>query len=195
MHTRTASIRSFLWVVAAAVVSAISGCREADTSSADSSEVKSTVEGNTAFALDLYERLRNQPGNLFFSPYSLSTALAMTYAGARGLTESEMARTLHFNQSQNDVHAAFATLTARLQEVQGKNRITLAVANSLWCQQGYRFTDAFLNLTRAGYQADVRLVDFEKAAEAARVEINTWVERKTKVSACWNCGFLWYHRD
>jgi serine protease inhibitor len=177
---RTASIRSFLWVALAAAVPTISGCRKTDSSSANSSEVKSTVEGNTTFALDLYKRLGNQPGNLFFSPYSLSTALAMTYSGARGTTESEMARTLHFSQSQNDVHAAFATLTARLHEVEGRNRITLAVANSLWCQQSYRFTDAFLNLTRARYQAEVRLVDFEKAAEAARGEINTWVERKTK---------------
>lgn len=176
---RAASIRSFLWVAVAAAVPTISGCRKADSSSANSSEMKSTVEGNTTFALDLYKRLGNQPGNLFFSPYSLSTALAMTYAGARGLTESEMARTLHFSQSQNDVHAAFATLTACLQEIQGRNRITLAVANSLWCQQGYRFTDTFLNLARARYQADVRLVDFEKSAETARREINTWVERKT----------------
>lgn len=141
--------------------------------------VTEIVKGNTAFALDLYQRLKDQPGNLFFSPYSISSALAMTYAGARGQTESEMAKTLHFSPPQGDLHAAFSTLAAQLDEVQGKGRVALTVANSLWCQQSYHFADAFLNLTRRQYRAETRLVDFKNAAEAARGEINTWVERKT----------------
>jgi serpin B len=145
-----------------------------------SPEVKSAVEGNTAFALDLYQKLKEQPGNLFFSPYSLSTALAMTYAGARKQTESEMARTLHFSQPQTNLHAAFGALAARMNQVQRWNCITLATANSLWCQQDYRFANNFLDLIRTYYDGDARQVDFRHSAQAAGSEINKWVEQKTK---------------
>ena len=145
-----------------------------------SPEVKSAVEGNTAFALDLYQKLKEQPGNLFFSPYSISTALAMTYAGARKQTESEMAKTLHFNLPQINLHAAFGALAARMNQVQRWNRITLATANSLWCQQDYRFANNFLDLVRAHYDGEVRQMDFKHSAQAAGSEINEWVEGKTK---------------
>jgi serpin B len=145
-----------------------------------SPEVKSAVDGNTAFALDLYQKLKDQPGNLFFSPYSISTALAMTYAGARGQTETEMARTLHFNLAQTNLPVAFGALGARMNRIQRWNRITLTTANSLWCQQDYRFTDTFLNLIHKFYLADARQVDFKHSAPAAAREINGWVERKTK---------------
>jgi serpin B len=67
---------------------------------AQPSPTQSVVDGNTAFACDLYAQLRSSPGNLFFSPYSISTALAMTYAGARGSTEAQMAQVLHFGKGQ-----------------------------------------------------------------------------------------------
>jgi serpin B len=142
-------------------------------------EVKSTVDGNTAFALDLYQKLKDRPANLFFSPYSISTALAMTYAGARGQTEAEMAGVLHFNLAQTNLPMAFSELGARMTRIQRWNRITLTTANSLWCQKDYHFTDAFLNLIRKFYQADARQVDFIHSAPAATKEINGWVERKT----------------
>ena len=109
-----------------------------------SPEVKSVVDGNTAFALDLYQKLKDRPGNLFFSPYSVSAALAMTYAGAQGQTETEMAKVLHFNLAQTNLPEAFGALGARMNQIQRGNRITLTTANSLWCQQDYHFTDAFL---------------------------------------------------
>jgi serpin B len=143
-------------------------------------EVKSTVDGNTAFALDLYHKLKDRPGNLFFSPYSISASLAMTYAGARGQTETEMAKVLHFNLAQTNLHATFGELVARMDRIQRWDRITLTTANSLWCQQDYRFTDAFLNLVHKFYQADARQVDFKHSAPAAAKEINGWVERQTK---------------
>src|SRR6266496_5071687 len=137
---KAASIRS-LWrwcglggLAGAAAVWMAFGCRQADSSAANLPEVKPTVGSNTAFAVDLYQRLKDQPGNLFFSPYSLSTALAMAYGGARGQTEAEMAKALHFSQSSQDTHAAFATLAARMKEIQRRNRVTLTAANSLWCQ-------------------------------------------------------------
>jgi len=145
-----------------------------------SPEVKSAVDGNTAFALDLYQKLKARPGNLFFSPYSVSTALAMTYAGARGQTESEMAKALHFNPAQTNLPAAFGALGARMNQIQRWNRITLTTANSLWCQKDYHFTEAFLNLARKYYGAEARRVDFKRSPQAASSEINQWVERETK---------------
>jgi serpin B len=147
---------------------------------AASSELKSTVEGNTAFALDLYQKLKDRPGNLFFSPYSISTSLAMTYAGARGQTETEMAKVLHFNLTQTNLPMAFGELDVRLNRVQRWNRIILLTANSLWCQRDYRFTDAFLNLIRKFYHAEARPVDFIHSAPAAAKEINDWVGQQTK---------------
>ena len=154
--------------------------REAPIPFTASPKVKSVVDGNTAFALDLYQKLKDRPGNLFFSPYSVSTALAMTYAGARGQTESEMAKVLHFNLAQTNLPVAFGALNARMNRIQHWGRITLMTANSLWCQQDYRFTDAFLNLVHQNYRAEVRQVDFKHSAPAASDEINKWVEEKTK---------------
>src|SRR2546421_7160693 len=165
-------------VVTAATL--IAGCRGSDSSLTDSPAVKSVVEGNTAFGLDLYGRLKDQPGNLFFSPYGISTSLAMTCAVARGRTESEMTQTLHFSLPQEEVHAAFGALAARVDKVRSRHRVALATANSLWCQADHHFTEAFLNLTRTGYRAEVRPVDFKNAAGSARSEIAAWVERKTE---------------
>ncbi len=145
-----------------------------------SPEVKSAVEGNTAFALDLYQKLKEQPGNLFFSPYGISSALAMTWAGARNQTEIEMARTLHFNLPQEKLDAAFGALSTRMNQVQHWNHVTLTTANALWCQRDYPFAESFLNLVRTDYDADARQADFKNAAQAARGEINDWVLSKTK---------------
>ena len=70
-------------------------------------EGASVVAANNQFAVDLYGRLSGREGNLFFSPYSISKALAMTYAGARGDTEQEMAAVLHFTLGQEKEHRAF----------------------------------------------------------------------------------------
>jgi serpin B len=116
---------------------------------------------------------------LFFSPYSISTALAMTYAGARGGTESEMAKALHFGLPQENLYAAFGALVNRMNKIRRWNRITLATANSLWCQRDYQFTNTFLNLVRDYYGGEARQVDFKRAPETASKEINEWVERRT----------------
>src|SRR5580658_7537928 len=80
------------------------------SSVADAAQTKALVEGNTAFALDLYARLAGAPGNLFFSPYSISTCLAMTYAGARGNTASQMSHVFHFADTPAELPGAFASL-------------------------------------------------------------------------------------
>lgn len=144
-----------------------------------SPEIKSVVEGNNAFALDLYQKLKDQPGNLSFSPYSISAALAMTSAGARGQTELEMTHALHFNLPPEKLHPAFKTLIARMDRIQRWNRIVLKSANSLWCQKDYHFNEAFLKFVRENYSAEANSVDFRNAASAAADEINRWIDAKT----------------
>src|ERR1035438_3115450 len=144
---KTLSSRRFLlWLgflcVIVLVLQIIRLHRETPIPFTASPEVKTVVDGNTAFAPELHQKLKDRPGNLFFSPYSVSTALAMTYAGARGQTENEMAKVLHFNLVQTNLPAAFGALMERMQKIQRWNRITLTTANSVWCQQDYRFTDA-----------------------------------------------------
>ncbi len=143
-------------------------------------EIQPVVEGNTAFALDLYQQLRANEGNLFFSPYSISAALAMTYAGARGNTEAQMAQTLHFTVDQAQLHPAFGALEARLNSVQQQGHVKLGVANSLWPQKRYDFLPEFLALTKEYYGAEITSVDYANATEAARLMINEWVEARTE---------------
>jgi serpin B len=136
------------------------------------------VEGNNAFALALYHQLSHQAGNLFFSPESISTALAMAYAGARGSTASEMAEALHFTVPQGQLHPAMGALLRDLNAAHSDYQLN--VANALWAQQGYTFLDQFLNLLRTDYGAGLQQVDFKAAPEAARGTINQWVEQKTQ---------------
>jgi serine protease inhibitor len=136
------------------------------------------AEGNNVFAVGLYGRLRNQGGNLFFSPESISTALAMAYAGARGDTASQMAKTLHFTLPPDKLHPAMGALLSDLNAAhQGYQ---LSVGNALWAQQGYTFLDDFLNLLKSDYGAGLNQVNFKGATEAARLTINQWVEQKTQ---------------
>jgi serpin B len=95
----------------------------------------SLVADNTAFALDLYAQLRGESGNLFFSPYSISTALAMTYAGARGNTETQMSRVLHFKKGDAQLHSSFGELQRQLNDAQKQGDIQLDIANVLWAQK------------------------------------------------------------
>jgi serpin B len=137
------------------------------------------VKGNTLFALDLYSQLRGEPGNLFFSPYSLSTALAMTYSGAAGETAEQMASVLHFPRNADQLHPAFAALVRELQGGQ-TNGYELHLANALWGQKGHGFRADFLKLTQQYYGAALREVDFVEATEEARQTINAWVEQQTR---------------
>jgi serine protease inhibitor len=136
------------------------------------------VEGNNAFAFALYGYLQNRNGNLFFSPESISTALAMAYAGARGNTATEMAKTLHFTLPQQHLNPAMGALLSDLNTAH--DGYQLSVANALWAQQGYTFIDAFLQLLKTDYGAGLNQVDFKGATEAARLTINRWVEQKTQ---------------
>jgi serpin B len=152
--------------------------------SPEQARVPELVTGNTQFAMDLYHVLYNQGENLFYSPYSISLALAMAYAGARGLTEQQMAQALHFDLPQTALHAAFNSLeqalASRGQQIKENERFRLHIVNALWGQRDYVFLPAYLDLLAENYGAGMRLLDFQAASEPARETINQWVAEQTE---------------
>jgi serpin B len=149
------------------------------------------AEGCNRFAFDLYARLAGGEGNLFLSPYSISTALTMTYGGARGETADQMAKALRLPASGEAVHGAYGALQSDLNAAGAGGPVRrspkgeggafeLAVANRLWGQKGFAFLPDFLALLDARYGAGLEPLDFAAATEAARQTINAWVEEKTR---------------
>src|SRR5262245_12540442 len=148
--------------------------------SQSSGDVRPVVNGNTKFACELYQKLAAADGNLFFSPYSISAALAMTYGGARGNTAKEMAATLHFDGPQPPFHDAFGELKRKLQGADKKRKYQLHIANRLWGQKDFGFVPEFVASSRQHYGAGLEEVDFIQATEHARQAINAWVEKQTQ---------------
>ena len=149
-------------------------------------QLSTLVTGNSDFAFNLYQVIKNNStGNMFYSPYSISTALAMTYAGAVGETEKQMSSTLHFTLPQNQLHPAFNELALQLASrgqgakgTDGKS-FSLNITNALWGQQGYNIQPAFLNTLAQNYGAGMNLLDFINSPEDSRVIINNWVSDQT----------------
>ncbi len=131
------------------------------------------------FALDFHARVRDREGNLFYSPYSLSTALAMTWAGADGRTAEQMAAVLHLADEREAVHAGYRDLTQLVNQAGQTEGVRIEVANALWGQQDYEFLQAFLQTLETHYNAGLERVDFARETEAARQRINRWVEEAT----------------
>jgi serpin B len=142
------------------------------------------VDGDTAFALELYRELvaDDADANLFFSPYSISVALAMTLPGARGQTWDEMAAMLRATEGEEwhrDRNALDRHLLRERPSFQELQPLELEIANSLWGQTGYPFRQDFLDLLARHYGTGLTLVDFATAWEEARAAINAWVEEAT----------------
>jgi serpin B len=140
-----------------------------------------TALGQSRFAWELYRALRaEETGNLFVSPYSVSSALAMTYGGAYGETAEEMARVLHFDLPGDRLHPAFGQLARSFRADRGAQGYQLHVANRLWGQDQEGYLDAFLALTRDQYGAELARVDFANDSEGARKLINLWAAEQTE---------------
>ncbi len=142
----------------------------------------SLVGGNNRFAFDLYAALRGSgPDNFLFSPVSLRTTLTLAYAGARGETESQMARTLHLDGGQRHIHAATRGLIKELAP-RGKAQkgYSFEIATRLWAQRDYDLVPSFLSVMSDCYQVEPGRVDFVHHPEAARSSINEWVATKTR---------------
>jgi serpin B len=146
-------------------------------------DISALVKNNNQFAFDLYHSLQGGEGNVIYSPYSISLALAMAYAGARGETESQMAQVLHY-LPQEQLHPAFNALDLQLAEhgkaqTKEETPLQLKIANAVWAEQTYPFLQDFLDTIALNYGAGIRLADFINHYEAVRGEINRWVSDQT----------------
>jgi serpin B len=150
---------------------------EATVGGVSTSDEAAIVAGSTAFATALYRELAAQPKGLFFSPSSITAALAMTAAGARGETATELTGALNLQLPPDRLHPALGRL---LEATRSATGIELATANALWVHAGYELRPEYLALVRETCRAALEEVDFEGATEAARTRINAWVDTQTK---------------
>nr|XP_023689312.1 leukocyte elastase inhibitor-like [Paramormyrops kingsleyae]XP_023689313.1 leukocyte elastase inhibitor-like [Paramormyrops kingsleyae]XP_023689314.1 leukocyte elastase inhibitor-like [Paramormyrops kingsleyae] len=140
--------------------------------------MESLTAANTRFSLDLFTKISSgNKDNVIFSPFSLSSALAMVYLGARGDTAAQMAQTLHFHKAEEDVHVGFSQLLSLLNKPGAP--YSLSIANRLFGDESYQFVEKFLTDSNRHYKGELEPVNFRSDAEAARVNINTWVEKQT----------------
>ena len=147
----------------------------------DAQAVLAAATANNAFALALYRQLSGNEGDLFYSPYSIYTALMMAYAGAAGKTAEQMKQTLAVELPESEAHAALNALNLTLlknSQFDGKPVFSFNVANQLWGQKDFAFNEQFLNTLSANYNADLKTVDFSDS-ENARALINLWVAAQT----------------
>ncbi|XP_073344147.1 leukocyte elastase inhibitor-like [Pagrus major] len=137
-------------------------------------------EANTKFFLALFKQLseEDKTRNIFFSPFSISSALAMVMLGASGNTATQMSECLGTQDCQDDVHTHFAQLLGELNKADAP--YALNVANRLYGDQSYQFVKGFLKQTRTDYNAELEAVNFKTMNEAARANINSWVEKQTQ---------------
>jgi len=151
-------------------------------------ELATQADGNSVFAFDLYHAVleKEDIGNFFYSPYSISLALAMTYAGARGETAQQMVDTLHFILPDDKLHPVFnkldMELASRGEGAAGKDgeEFRLNIVNAIWGQRDYPFLTEFLDVLAENYGAGLRTLDFYTDPEGSRQIINQWVSRETE---------------
>ncbi|RUM62232.1 MAG: serpin family protein [Sulfurimonas sp.] len=142
-------------------------------------ELLTLADSNNQFAFTLFDKLYdNETGNIFFSPYSITEALAVVYAGANGDTKTEMASVLNFDINQEEqLHNRFNGLDLHLN--QNDENYTFEVANAMWPQKDFPVLDSYLNTIKVNYGANVKTLDYVNQTEASRIAINNWVEEKT----------------
>jgi serpin B len=148
-----------------------------DDTGATDINVEKTVEAYNGFALNLYKRYSHGTGNILFSPYSISTALSMTYEGARGETAEEMERVFGFLTNPSDRLPSVASIYNNLN--QGEHDYTLHTVNALWIQQDYQVLEDYLDCISSYYGGDANILDFVSNPEESRRIINKWVEDRT----------------
>lgn len=154
------------------------------TAAAPAADIATLTADDAAFGFDVLAKAAAKE-NFFASPHSMSIALAMTYGGARGATQAQMAKALHFTLPDARLHAAFGSLDLELarradKPVESGEAFELSILNSLWGQRGYTFLPAYLDLLAENYGAGLSLLDFVSNPEGSRAAINGWVSDKTK---------------
>lgn len=145
----------------------------------DAETMQALAKANTALAMNLYQALREKDANIFFSPYSIYLALAMTSAGASDATLQQLLNVLDWQLTPADLHAAVNALDQQLQAAPSEEGgLQLTIANSLWGQSGYPFTQSFLDTLAQYYGSGLQTVDFADA-DPVRQTINQWVADQT----------------
>jgi serpin B len=170
-------LKSILIALAVSIIF-LQGCTQNNTGRITNPEgAASVVDANNQFAFELYSQYKSQDGNLFFSPYSISTALAMTYEGARGKTADEMISVFQFPKNDSMRRSGFAVIQ---NEINKKDKeYNLSSANALWAQKGYKFLDEYMNIVDTYYGGKATNLDFIGDTENSRITINRWVEEHT----------------
>jgi serpin B len=151
------------------------------TLSTNAQEANNVVGSTGAFSSSLYEQLAKEAkvnDNLFFSPYSISLALGMTYAGARNETETEMAAVLHFSSNDSKFHKHLGNSQKKILS-SGSKGVQIAIANQIWADRSYKFRCSYLRGVKKAYDAPVERLNFRLEAEPSRLKINNWVEKHT----------------
>jgi serpin B len=171
-----------LGLIALIIVGVLVGCSQQSTISVDDSKstpegIAAVVDANNQFAFDLYSEFKEEEGNVFFSPYSISTALAMTYEGARGKTAEEIQSVLHIPKDAGVRQPNIAAIYNDLNN--GDAAYKLSTANALWAQQDYPFLEEYTNTVGQYYGGRVTNLDFVGAHEQSRQIINTFIEENT----------------
>ncbi|MFO8235756.1 MAG: serpin family protein [Bacteroidales bacterium] len=141
--------------------------------------MEKTVEGNNKFTFSLFDEVNNEDENVFFSPYSISSALAMAYNGSRKETKEEIRVVLNFLENKQELSVNFKDINEHLHQLE-KEDIQINIANSLWGEKSYEFSSEFLDLNKKYYKAGINKVDFKKNYSEAREQINQWVEDNTQ---------------
>jgi serpin B len=165
----------------------MAGCAPQTEAPTDNTPISSTannistqINGNNVFAFTLYQKIKEASGNIFYSPYSISNTLAMTYAGAKGETAKQMAAVLHFNLPDNTLHSTLKTIQQDLVDRNNSKSSQISIANALWGQKGVNFLPEYLKQIKNNYGGAFKTLDFIKAAEPSRLEINKWISEKTR---------------
>ena len=141
-------------------------------------DINNVVDANNQFALDYYSQLKKKDsGNIFFSPFSISSALAMTYEGAKGQTAEEMRSVFYFPADDNLRRTEYAAIFDELNK--GDKKYKLSTANAIWAQKDYQFLAEYFNRVEKYYGGKANNLDFAKDPEGSRITINNWVEDQT----------------
>jgi serpin B len=151
------------------------------TTSVPGSEDTGIYAGINKFGFELFRELSRNNDFLVYSPYSIASAMAMCYAGARENTAAEISRVMHFDPVQDSFHPAFRNLNEQIVRGMEPEGVSLKVANALWAQDDFRFLDEYFDITGTYYTAQVRNIDFSQPdkLEESRLIINEWVEDRT----------------
>jgi serpin B len=158
-----------------------SGAAAPATPRADTARAATAADARpiNALACDLYGRLRATPGNLVFSPLSVSAAMGLTYTGAGGTTRTEMQSALHLPADDASAYGGYRALFADLDRRAAAGGARWTLANRLWVQKDFALLPAYLEVTRESFGSEAGTLDFRRAPEPARATMNDWVEEQT----------------